>query len=426
MTKYNKGLYFICNLCSKRMHVVNKRYIDQCGKVMCNYCIYKNVYVYGRTKCPFCRQDLLDKIKDINIDILNKYLHKFYSEIFIDSNSDDIFNSIADNLIIYYQNKIPNVKNYCVTLSDLFKICKPFLLSISKNGNMLITIDKYIDSFYGDNFRQFIKLYNIKSIGVIQDKTNDTMQIQYKINSLGRLKRFKPDTIFESCEDDEDYKQDVYNRINDKHYEDKDKLCDQIEEFGKFIISLDIPHCIKDLNIYNELNKLHIKEDNEDTDNDISNIDSNLYMDNDDIIIHENDYISNVDDIDENAKIIFNSKAVDILSKFKDQVKIIMDDRNISHISIAELKKYISKDKEMIMKIIIDIVKLTDKQCKQLLKQILELVTEGFEDDNTFNYIFRGGFLNMIDLCDDNTKHIYKTIIQSFNNSYNKFKYILN
>lgn len=236
MVRCNK---FTCQVCETK-RLKKHLYMSDCNKKICHQCLFTDIIEYCHLKCPFCRVEydflkLSKYIEDKKISHkLKSVNNSLFKNIFKQSkNNDEVLKKFNDNthlclkvgyavLDSSYVMLDDNILNLYETFINMLMSLPPFMVSIHKDKNIFLTLNKHYEEFKKyDNLQEIFKTLGITVLGLFDNekpdfiKVYDTKKTNLKYDLIGNNtqikkthdKLTKPKLNFDSLDSKEQYKQ---------------------------------------------------------------------------------------------------------------------------------------------------------------------------------------------------------------------------
>lgn len=181
-----KDKRFNCTICSTAKKIKNNEFIHRCNNRICVDCVLKNIFEYGKPKCPYCRLPIIDDMflsTGGKVNKIKEYTRGMYKSLWKLKSKDEVLKVIRIVAEILRDkemtgNLIKFIPNYVNLFVKTLKDNKPFLLAVQDKGNIILTNDKYLNNFLNNNsFPKLCKVYNISSIGIFVDDKSDEISL---------------------------------------------------------------------------------------------------------------------------------------------------------------------------------------------------------------------------------------------------------
>ncbi len=219
MVRCNK---FTCQVCeSKRLK--KHLYMTDCNKKMCHECLFTNIIKYCSLKCPFCRVEydflkLSKYVEDKKIPHKLKSINdNLFKSTFKDSiNVDEVLKKFNDNTLLclkigsavldsQYVMLDDNVLNLYETFIKMLMSLPPFMVSIHKNKNIFLTLNKHYEEFKRcDNLNEVFDILGVNEVGLFDNDKPEYIEV-YDIK--------KEKLIYELVGNDKQIKK-TYDKLN--------------------------------------------------------------------------------------------------------------------------------------------------------------------------------------------------------------------
>lgn len=158
----------------------------KCDTLVCALCIFRNVFIHLRKKCPFCR---IDYTSNQMIVLTQVYKKEFeYTDLIAMGEivkSCDTAGALFDicieqtNLMIDYKNIAGGITNLMSSLNNfILRLPFPFILGITKSMNIMIMHYKYFDCIKNCAIDgQFSTCLNVKAFALYTDEISNGCEI---------------------------------------------------------------------------------------------------------------------------------------------------------------------------------------------------------------------------------------------------------
>lgn len=191
--------FIVCSICQQK-HKRKNLYAHTCDNLICPKCIFKNVFIHLRKKCPYCRIDYTpEQMKILSVVYKKDFESIDYIAMSEIVKSCDTANDLFDacirqtNLMLDYKEVSHNVSNVMNSLNNfILHVPFPFILGITKTMNIMIIHCKYFDFIknYSEN-SDFLKSLDIKGFALYSDDIINHIPI-LKFTDIKKIIERKP------------------------------------------------------------------------------------------------------------------------------------------------------------------------------------------------------------------------------------------
>lgn len=249
----------LCEICKERKL---KKYIHltACNKPLCHTCLFTDIIIYNRTKCPFCRVDykfnslaqyvenkkILPLLKNISCNLLRDAFKKC-------TNKSELLKTFSDNSELCFRMSnaaifaeseansaiLDIVPNLYEEFAHMLLNLPPFIVSIHKDKNILLIFktDFYKMLEYS-NLEEILQVLGISQIGFLSGGDLEIISLFKCIFKRSRKIKLKLECDLLGANSE-------MKNIHNKLLEEKSRfnnfyLSEKYEKINNFVMSINI------------------------------------------------------------------------------------------------------------------------------------------------------------------------------------------